>query len=156
VSRRALGSVGSLGRAAPVLFLSMLVAATMAGCFSDRPTGPSGTTVSFANDVQPILTNNCASSGCHGTANANPTGKPMVLVAGQAYDAIVGVTSAQLATMQRIRPGQPDQSYLIHKLQGSHTGVGGSGQRMPLGRAALSQAQIDLIRRWVTEGARRN
>lgn len=128
----------------------------LTGCFSDRPTEPSGPTVSFAADIQPIFSGSCAFSGCHGTTNANPGAKPMVLAAGQAYDHIVGVTAAELSTMQRIHPGQPDQSYLVHKLQGTHLTVGGAGGRMPLGSAPLAQAQIDRIRAWVTAGAPRN
>jgi hypothetical protein len=127
------------------------------GCFSERPTEPEpGATVSFAADVQPILSGSCAFSGCHGTANANPAGRPMVLAAGQAYDNMVGVAAVELPSMQRIRAGQPDASYVIHKLQGTHRTVGGSGERMPLGSAPLSQAQIDLIRSWVANGAPRN
>ena len=77
----------------------------------------------------------------------------MVLLAGQAYDNIVGVSSGQLATMSRITPGQPDNSYLVHKIQGTQASVGGSGDRMPLGLPPLSQSTIGLIRQWVTEGA---
>ena len=134
----------------------LMAAASLTGCFSERPTGPSGPTVSFANDVQPVLTNNCATSGCHGTPIANPGSKPMVLVAGQAYDNIVGVTSAQLPTMQRIRAGKPDSSYVIHKLMGTHRTVGGTGQQMPLGRPTLALATIEMIRTWVAAGAPRN
>ena len=103
--------------------------------------------VSFADDVQPILAGSCALSGCHG-ANANPAEKPMVLSVGQAYDNIVGVASAELPAMPRVSPSQPDNSYLIHKIQGMQLSVGGSGDRMPLGQPALSQPTIDLIRRW--------
>jgi len=141
------------GLGTTVLFLASLAA----GCFSDHPAEPTGgATVSFANDIQPIFSGNCASSGCHGTVNANPGNKPMVLVAGQSYDNIVGVASGEVPSMQRIRAGQPDNSYLIHKLQGTHRGVGGSGERMPLGRSPLSQGQVDLIRTWTANGAPRN
>ena len=80
----------------------------------------------------------------------------MVLRAGEAYEQIVDVSSAQLPAMLRIRPGEPDNSYLVRKVQGTHRSVGGSGERMPLGQPSLSQATVDLIRRWVTEGAPRN
>jgi hypothetical protein len=132
---------------------------SLGGCFSEHPeeiTNPNPTTVSFSADIQPIFNGSCASSGCHGTSNANPSNKPMVLTASQAYDNIVGVASGELPSMQRIRAGKPDESYLIHKLQGTHRNVGGSGDRMPLGQGALSQATIDRIRLWVTNGAPRN
>jgi hypothetical protein len=156
VSRRERGLGAGAGRAAARLLVCAAAAAALAGCFSERLTEPSGGTVSFASDVQPILTGSCAFSGCHGTVNANPGGKPMVLAAGQAYDNMVGVAALELPAMQRIRAGQPDASYVIHKLQNTHKTVGGSGDRMPLGSAPLSQAQIDLIRTWVANGAPRN
>ena len=80
----------------------------------------------------------------------------MALSAGQAYDNIVGVSSAELPAMLRVGPGQPDNSYLLHKIQGTQLSVDGSGDRMPLGQPALSQSTIDLIRRWIAEGALRN
>jgi hypothetical protein len=145
-----------IGRALRIVLGVM--ALSLGGCFSDHPSEPTnpGTTVSFSADIQPILNGGCAFSGCHGTTNANPSNKPMVLTSAQAYDNIVGVASAQLPSMQRIRAGQPDQSYLIHKLQGTHITAGGSGGRMPLGSTPLSQATIDRIRAWVTNGAPRN
>lgn len=112
--------------------------------------------VSFANDIQPIFTGNCAFSGCHGTTDTQPIGKPQELAAGQAYDNIVNVSSFELPSMDRIEPGQPDNSYLVHKIQGSHLDVGGSGSRMPLGRDPLTQDVINLVRRWVSEGAANN
>ncbi len=111
--------------------------------------------VSFANDIQPIFSSSCAFSGCHG-ANANPTGKPMVLSPGQAFSNIVNVESFERPGMDRIEPSDPDNSYLIHKIQGTQASVNGSGSRMPLGAPPLPQATIDLIRQWVTDGAPNN
>lgn len=131
--------------------------ALASACFSEhQATGPSSGPVSFAADVEPVLNSSCAFSGCHSSSNANPGDKPMVLATGQSYANIVGVASAELPSMQRIRAGQPDQSYLIHKLQGTHRTVGGSGDRMPLTGGPLSAATIDRIRRWVAAGALRN
>jgi hypothetical protein len=58
--------------------------------------------------------------------------------------------------MKRVQPFQPDSSYLVHKIQGDQAGVGGQGGRMPLGMAPLAQQQIDLIRAWITAGAKNN
>jgi hypothetical protein len=112
--------------------------------------------VSFSADIQPIFTNSCTFAGCHGDTNTQPTGKPQLLTAGQAYANIVNVSSFELPSMDRIEPGQPDNSYLIHKIQGTQTSVGGSGERMPLGGPFLSQDVIDMFRRWVAEGAADN
>ncbi|MHC4235926.1 MAG: hypothetical protein ACYSUQ_12485 [Planctomycetota bacterium] len=109
--------------------------------------------VSFVNEVQPIFSNSCAFSGCHG--GASPA-MGMNLTAGQAYANIVDVASVQLPSMDRIEPGMPDLSYLIHKIQGTQASVGGSGLQMPRGGTPLPQATIDLMRLWVTQGARDN
>ena len=143
MSRRAWGAASAL----------VVAGALSTACFSEHVTVEPVPVVSFANDVQPILTNNCATSGCHGQPVANPGAKPMVLVAGSAYAALVNVTAAQLPTMMRVRPGHPDSSYVIHKLQGTHRTFGGTGNQMPLNRAPLSLQTIDLIRRWIAAGA---
>ena len=111
-------------------------------------TGGSG----FAAAVQPILTANCALSGCH--AGASPA-QGMNLSLGQAFANIVNVPSNESGLL-RVKPSEPDSSYLVHKIQGTQSTVGGSGGRMPLGRAALSQAQIDIIRQWIADGAQNN
>jgi len=120
---------------------------------TDPGNGPGNATATFAGDVQPIFTANCAFSGCHG--GGSPA-QGMNLSAGQAYQSIVGVPSVELPSMDRIEPGQPDQSYLVNKIQGTQASVGGSGQRMPLGMSPLSQDDIDTIRSWVEAGAINN
>ena len=80
----------------------------------------------------------------------------MSLGAGQAFSNVVNVAARQLPSMNRVTPNQPDNSYLVHKVQGTHLDVNGSGSRMPLGRSALSQSDILLIRDWIQAGAQRN
>ncbi len=55
--------------------------------------------------------------------------------------------------MNRVTPNQPDNSYLVHKVQGTHLAAGGSGSQMPEGQPPLSQSDIDLIRAWIQAGA---
>ena len=104
-------------------------------------------------DVQPILTANCALSGCH--VGSDPQ-EGQNLSAGQTFSNVVNVASNELPTMDRVEPGQPDSSYLVHKIQGTHLQVGGSGDRMPLARSPLSQTEIDVIRAWIQAGAMAN
>jgi len=104
-------------------------------------------------DVQPILTANCALSGCH--AGGNPQ-LGMNLSEGSARQAIVNVPSVEVPTLMRIKPGLPDSSYLVHKIQGTQASVGGSGGQMPFGASPLTQAQVDTIRSWVSVGALNN
>lgn len=108
--------------------------------------------VSFSQHVQPVFTNNCALSGCH--AGSSPA-QGMNLSAGQAYGNIVNVPSNE-SSLFRIKPSEPDLSYLIHKIQGTQGSVGGSGSQMPLGGTALSQETIDMLRAWVAKGAPNN
>ncbi len=107
--------------------------------------------VSFATEIQPIFTGSCI--GCHG--GGSPA-MGMSLESGQSYANTVNVASIQAAGMDRIEPGDPDNSYLIHKVQGTQLTVGGSGLQMPRNGTPLTQETIDLMRLWVTQGARDN
>lgn len=60
---------------------------------------------------------------------------------------LVGVASDQDAGVQRVNPGNPDISYLIQKLEGT-----AGGAQMPPNNA-LPQADIDVIRQWIMDGA---
>ena len=93
-----------------------------------------------------IFTPSCATSGCHSGTNP-PDG--LNLAAGNSYANTVGVTAVQMPSLMLIEPGDPDNSYLVRKIEGS----GIVANRMPLGGAPLSSAQIDLVRQWVVEGA---
>ena len=53
------------------------------------------------------------------------------------------------ASLKRVAPGDPTNSYLYRKI----TGVGITGDRMPQGGPYLSDAQIALVRDWIRRGA---
>ena len=112
----------------------------------ETPPPPAATFTAIQNT---IFTPTCAVSGCHTGANP-PDG--LNLSAGLAYTDIVGVASVQMSTLSLIAPGDPNNSYLVRKIEGS----GIVANRMPLGGDPLSQAQIDLVRQWVSEGAANN
>jgi methionine-rich copper-binding protein CopC len=84
---------------------------------------------------------------CHIGASA-PEG--LRLDAADSYNLLVGVPSAEVPSVLRVMPGDPDESYLVLKLQGSAGIVGG---QMPLGGPYLPQSSIDAIRQWITNGA---
>lgn len=94
-----------------------------------------------------IFSTNCALSGCH--AGPNPQ-QGMDLSAGETHDNVVNVPSNERPEVDRVEPGNPDASYLVHKIEGRSSIVGG---RMPLGREPLSQEEIELIREWIAAGA---
>ena len=105
--------------------------------------------VSFATDIQPILTTNCAVAGCHVGVGA-PEG--LDLQEGEAYANLVGVTSRQVPTLNRVEPGDPEKSYLFLK----HRGDASIGSRMPLNNPTFFDANPDLLaleRVWIEEGA---
>jgi len=83
---------------------------------------------------------------CHAGAAA-PLG--LKLDNDNSFAFLVGIASSEEPGLQRVNPGDPDNSYLIQKLEGTAT-VGG---QMPLGRSALPQTTIDLVRQWIAEGA---
>jgi hypothetical protein len=93
-----------------------------------------------------IFTPSCALSGCH--AGPSPQ-QGMNLSAGQAYAALVNVPSTEQPSLLRVRPGNPDQSYLVQKIMGTAA----VGARMPLGGAPLSDSQIQAVRDWIAAGA---
>jgi hypothetical protein len=107
--------------------------------------------VSFEKDLMPTLKYRCGA--CHITGNE--PGK-MALVPGKAYAALVGAESVEVPSMQRVAPGDPEASYLIHKIQGTHLDVGGQGVRMPMHQGPLPSAIISQFRAWVAAGAPNN
>jgi hypothetical protein len=62
---------------------------------------------------------------------------------------LVGVPSGEQPSLQRVEPGNPNASYLIQKLEGTAA----TGRQMPLNGAPLLQADINVIRQWITDGA---
>jgi len=77
------------------------------------------------------------------------------------YNNTVNVPAQETAStsmMDRIEPSSSTNSYLMHKLDGTHTvpPANGSGSQMPLGGPFLSQADRDGIRAWINSGAPQN
>ena len=92
-------------------------------------------TVYYLRDIQPILTKNCAVSGCH--------------------DAITREDGIQLTDYNHVnnpdvlRPFRPDNSDLFERITDSDP-----DDRMPPPPAApLSAAEIALIKKWINQGA---
>ncbi|MCS6858123.1 MAG: hypothetical protein N2515_02125 [Deltaproteobacteria bacterium] len=92
--------------------------------------------------IQRIANAKCGGQGCH-----RPPDIDMYFS--------VGTMTAMCNMGERrfVVPDDPDSSYLIRKLQG---GPMICNNRMPLGRAPLPPEEIDLIREWIRQGARRD
>jgi hypothetical protein len=106
--------------------------------------GPPPLTADFDSIQENVFTPIC--TGCHAGAAA-PLG--LQLEAGVSYAQLVGIPSVEDPDLLRVAPGDPDASYLVHKIEGRPE----AGPRMPLGGPPLPQATIDVIRQWIVEGA---
>jgi hypothetical protein len=89
---------------------------------------------SFSRDIEPVLNRRCAP--CHGTQG--------------------GLSVASVADLLRgglhgpaIAPGDAEGSLLVQAVRGTSE----EGEQMPLKLAPLSEAEIDLIVRWIQAGA---
>ncbi len=103
---------------------------------------------SLASIQNNIFTPIC--SGCH----SGPSGP--ILPAGMdlssasaSFTSLINVVSFEVPTIFRVAVGDAENSYLIHKLEGTAT----IGARMPLGGPFLDQATIDVVRLWIASGA---
>jgi hypothetical protein len=71
------------------------------------------------------------------------------LSAGMSHQNLVDAPSTQ-AGMDLVEPGDPENSYLIHKLE-NRTGI--VGGRMPPSGDPLTAEEIEVIRQWIAAGA---
>ena len=90
---------------------------------------------------------------CHTNVGRNPSGG-LNLAHDVAYDQIVNVASSRKPGAVRVIPGDPENSYLVHKIEGR---AGIVGLRMPVsGPPYLTDGQILILKRWIALGAPRN
>jgi len=114
--------------------------------------------VSFSMDIQPIFNRSCALPSCH-IPPVPAQGQD--LSPGVAYGQLVNVSSTEQPRLKRVKPGDPNASYLVRKIQG---GPNISGVLMPNGcpGAPLAMAQCltadesAAIVQWITECAPNN
>jgi hypothetical protein len=143
----------------PLLLLMML----LAGCAGNgqgldengNPIGNDGGSPlpvafepTFTNIQQNVFNAICVQ--CHIGAAA-PQG--LRLDQANSYAFLIGVASVERPDLQRVRAGNPDQSYIIRKLEG---GPDIAGAQMPLNLPPLSQEVINSIRVWISQGAPQN
>ncbi len=104
-------------------------------------------TVTLAQLQATIFTPICAA--CHTGIGTTLPGVQN-LTAGNSWATLVNVASLEVPTLKRVLPGDPANSYIIQKLEGT-AGIGGA--RMPLGGPYLDQATIDKVKVWIADGA---
>jgi len=83
---------------------------------------------------------------CHSAPGASAD---MNLSSGHAYANLINIQGISSA-LPRVKPGDSDSSLLVMRLRNS----GGLGIMPPVGE--LPQAYIDLVVRWIDEGANNN
>jgi hypothetical protein len=122
---------------------------------------PQSPVVSFTVAVMPVFANSCALTTCHGSTTGDNNG----IYLGdpdpaKTHDALVNVAATELPAMPYVKPGDPRQSFLMRKLDGSQCVLdsqcaGGScGLSMPRNETELPQDTRDAIRRWIAQGAK--
>lgn len=123
-------------------------------------TGPTPDLVPTFTSIQQNIFTATDSSGrpactnCHTTAGGRVPPVGMDLGSANAHAQIVNVPSRGKPGATRVIPGDPENSYLIHKLEGR---AGIAGLRMPLsGPPYLTEGQIRVIKRWIELGALNN
>ena len=138
--------------------LAVLAATLMIGCdekLSDL-TGPTPDLTPTFSSIQHNIFEATDSAGraactqCHNAVGSRFNG--VDLTSAVAYNNLVNVASREKPGLLRVAPGDPDNSYLIHKVEGR---PGIVGLRMPFsGPPFLTDGQILVIKRWIEMGAK--
>jgi hypothetical protein len=144
-----------------VIAALILAAASMASACDERLrdiAGPSPTLQPNFTSIQAEIFDSTDLAGrtaclsCHTDQGRTPAGNLNLRADG--YAALVGVPSRQKPGAVLVVPGDPESSYLIHKLEGRSDIV---GARMPRNNGPfLTEGQMLVIRRWIEIGAPRN
>ena len=128
------------------------------GGSADSTGGDGGSMLSHEADIQPIWEKYCV-AGCHEPGGLWPTFDQSGGAA-ENYEQIVNMPSpTQAPTMNLITPGEPDESYMWHKINGTQVDAGGSGVVMPDKRPEESEAmtltaeELDTLEQWILDGA---
>ena len=94
-----------------------------------------------------------ACTSCHNAQGARFAGN-LNLTGATAYAQLVNVASSGKPGAVRVIPGDAENSYLIHKIEGR---PGIVGERMPRNAGPfLTPGQILIIRTWIGQGAQNN
>jgi hypothetical protein len=149
--------------------------------------------VSFQKDIRPIFQQSCSlTASCHGQKSANIASSGLIFLgavdggtdAADILSGIVGVASPEDSQEQIVKPGDPENSYMMHKLDSDMcrfaTGCNatkvaafvGCGLGMPYASPSLcldsqtacvktqtitqQYGERDQIRRWIAQGAKNN
>jgi hypothetical protein len=147
-----------------VFSLSLFAAVFMGTVACDEAlstlTGPTPNLEPTFSSIQRDIFDTTDSSGrtactqCHTSAGGRAAAAGLDLTSAVSYSRLVGVASIQRPGLLRVNPGDPDSSYLVHKLEGPPR-WDIVGVRMPRGTGPyVSEGQMLVLRRWIALGAR--
>jgi hypothetical protein len=134
----------------------LVLGAASAGCDEklEDLTGPTPNLQPTLSSIQREIFDTTDSSGRLACINCHNGRNPFVpgnLTAGASYATLVGTPSVEKPALRRVAPGDPANSYFVHKLEG---GPDILGTRMPRGTGPyLTAGQMLVIRRWIELGA---
>jgi hypothetical protein len=108
-----------------------------------------GEPVSYA-EVQAVF-EEYGCTACH--PGVNPS---LDLTEGNSYDQLVGIRALEDPTLYRVVAGDPERSFLYLKIGGAPpvADIPAIGTRMPPMAPPMAQADMELIRRWILQGAK--
>ena len=135
-----------MGRLLGLLFLATMPVASV-GCGGGGD--ETGAPVSY-DDVQGVF-EEYGCTACH--PGVNPS---LDLTEGNSYDQLVGIRALEDPTLVRVVAGDPERSFLYLKLGGAPpvADIPAIGTRMPPRAPPIDPEDLDLVRRWILQGAK--
>jgi len=112
---------------------------TWMSCAGIAAAEPEAGAIDYERDIQPIFEAHCYA--CHGEDRQR---------GGLRLDLPANILRGGDSGEPGVVPGKSGTSFLFHSVAGEDDAI----DQMPLNRDPLSDAQIELIRRWIDEGAR--
>ncbi|WP_258103583.1 cytochrome c [Marinoscillum sp. MHG1-6] len=102
---------------------------------SPEPIDNGGQQISFSTSVQPLFTSNCAVTNCHVSGGESPNLE-------------VGVAYNELFSNSLINVSDPESSEILIRMRSLTDPMPTSGK--------LSNAQINIVATWISQGAKDN
>jgi hypothetical protein len=115
---------------------------------TDSPTDSTPAGPTFGEVWDDHLEQGCALAGCHAIGSGNG----MEISESTGHAALVGVSAVDAPGEVYVIPGDPDNSYLIRKMEEA-PGIVGDPMPPPFGWADCCQTDIDAVRAWIAAGA---
>ena len=104
----------------------------------------------------------CTFGSCHGSPTGGNNGIYLGAKGGgnvsAIREALLGKGPAMLPSMKYVTPYQPQNSFLLKKLEGDFCGIdscadGKCGERMPRGGDPIDPAALETVQTWIAQGA---